>query len=76
MGTFSLPPPSLPTNSSLVSYINILSSSISPTNLWIVPHEDNINSFGDHMPLSPIELDYEAIHLACVVHSDLVSLIN
>jgi hypothetical protein len=66
MGTFSLPPPLLPDNSSSVAYINMISSSTILADPWIVPDETNIQSFGDRMPLSPIELDYEAIYSACV----------
>lgn len=75
METFSIPPLLLDI-SSLASYINMISSSTISTDPWIVPAETNINSFGDRIPLSPIELNYEAIHLACVTHSDLVSSIN
>jgi hypothetical protein len=45
MGTFSLPPPN-------VHFINMISVSTDP---WIIPTLDQIDSFGDAMPLSPLE---------------------
>lgn len=69
MGTFSLPPPPLLDSSSLLTYINMISSSTILTDPWVVPDEANIHSFGDRISLSPIELDYEAIYLACLAYS-------
>lgn len=76
MGTFFLPPPTLPDSAPLVSYINMISSSTITTNPWIVPDETNINIFGDRMLLSPIKIDYKAIYSACATYSDLTFMIN
>ena len=75
MGTFSLPPPS-PENFNLVTHVNMISSCTTTTDPWVVLDESNIDTFGDRMSLNPIEIDYEAIYLACAVHSTLASSIN
>ena len=49
MGTFTLPPPN-------VTSINMISVSTVP---WIIPTLDQIDSFGDSIPLSPLEQDYQ-----------------
>lgn len=66
MGTFSLPPPDIP---NLVAFINMISSCLIPSNPWIVPNASNVDTFGDRMPLSPFEIEYEAIYSACLTHS-------
>jgi len=76
MGTFSLPPPSLPNKSISVSYINMIYSCTTLADPWIETDEYNIESFNDYMPLNPIELDYEAIYSVCVVNFALSSSIN
>lgn len=54
MGTFSLPPLN-------VHSVNMISDSIDPC---IIPINDQIDSFGDAMPLSPLEINYQEIVLA------------
>lgn len=62
MGIFLLPPPQLPEKSTSVAYINMIFYCTTPFDPWVVPDQSNLDSFGDHMSLSPIELDYIAIH--------------
>lgn len=73
-GTFLIPPSLFLDNSSSVAYINMISSSTFQNDPWIVLDETSIHSFSDRMSLNPIELDYEAIYSACVMHT--FSLIN
>lgn len=61
MGKFSLPPPN-------VASINMISTSHNP---WIVPHLDQVDSFGNVIPLSPLEQAYQAIVLASAVTSEI-----
>lgn len=51
MGMFSLPPPNIPS-------INMIFVSIDP---WIKFSPNHIDSFGDSMPLSPLEQPYQEI---------------
>jgi len=60
MGTFSFPPLN-------VHSVNMISNSMDP---WIIPTEDQINSFGDPMPLSPLEINYQEIVLASMTTSE------
>ena len=54
MGIFPL----LPLN---VATVNVISSRHDP---WIVPNSDQLESFGDVMPLSPAEQMYQSIIMA------------
>lgn len=54
MGTFTLPPLN-------VHSVNMISVSMDP---WIIPIADQIDLFGDAMPLSPLEKNYQQIFLA------------
>lgn len=59
MGTFYFAPPlhyPLLDNSNPVSYINMISSCITPHDHWIVPDSYNIDTFCGRMLLSLIEL--------------------
>lgn len=47
----------------------MISSSTILIDPWIVLDETKIHSLSDRMPLSPIEIDYEAIYLACSTYS-------
>lgn len=60
MGTFTLPP-------SNVTSINTISISIDP---WILPTPDQIDSFGDSIPLIPLEKNYQEIVLASMATSE------
>ena len=51
MCIFNLPPPN-------VTYVNMISVK---SNLWLFPSSDQIDSFGDVMPLSPTEINYAEI---------------
>jgi len=51
MGVFSLPPPN-------ITPINMISVRSDP---WVLPPVDQIESWGDEMPLSPAELNYVEI---------------
>ena len=62
MWTFSLPPPLLLDISSSVTYINMISSSTNLAYPWIVLDKTEIQSFGNQISLSSIDLDYEAIY--------------
>ena len=75
MRTFSLAP-HFPKKSNPVSHLNMIYSCTTPTNPWEVSDESKIDTFRYHMPLISIELDCEAIYLACVPHSTLSSSIN
>lgn len=59
MGNFSLPPLH-------VMSINIISIFTDP---WIVPSPDQVDSFGDVMPLSPLEQAYQEIVSTSMVTS-------
>ena len=48
MGVFTLPPPN-------VAPINMISICSDP---WVLPPIDQVESWGDEMPLSPAELNY------------------
>lgn len=52
----------------------MISFSTIQTDPWIVPEETSIHKFGDQMLLSPIELGYEAIYLACALIPSLQSI--
>lgn len=54
----------------------MISFSTIPIDPWVVPDKTNIDSFGNCMPPTPIELDYEAIHLGCATHSNILSSFN
>ncbi len=49
-----------------VHSFNIISGSSDP---WIIPTKDQIDSFGDVMPLSPLEINYQEIVLALMAAS-------
>lgn len=51
MGLFSLPPRN-------TAQVNMISTSSDP---WIIPSPDQVDSFGDVMPLSPVEVNYSEI---------------
>lgn len=59
MGTFVMPPPNFPSNFSKVNMIT--SSTMESSNLWIVPLEFELSSYGNEMPFSPHELAYQAV---------------
>ena len=40
---------------------------------WIIPTPSDIDSYGDQMPLSPVELAYQAIQTASEPSTDMVS---
>jgi hypothetical protein len=70
MGTFPIPPPPNLSNLSVAS-INMISTvphelpvSADP---WIVPEPGDYVCFGNVMPLSPIESDYQAIQSATLL---------
>lgn len=60
VGTFTLPPPN-------VHSVNMISNS---TNPWIIHTKDQIDSFGDAMPLCPLEINYQDIVLASMATSE------
>jgi hypothetical protein len=67
MGTFSIPPPpNIPSPN--VASINMISTMprelLVSTDPWIVPDPGDHVRFGNIMPLSPIESDYQAIQSA------------
>jgi hypothetical protein len=66
MGTFPIPPPDIPPP--FVTLINMISNSIGETHEsydpWVVPSSDDYLHYDDRMPLSPVELAYQAIQLA------------
>lgn len=57
MGTFTLPPPH-------VHSVKMISDP------WIIPSEDQIESFNIVMPLSPLELNYQEFFLASIAASE------
>jgi hypothetical protein len=63
MGTFPIPPPDIPP--SLVASINMISTSVSEIpeshDPWIAPILEDCLRYGDQIPLSPMELSYQAI---------------
>jgi hypothetical protein len=63
MGTFPIPPPDVPPP--LVYSINMISTSIVETHEsydpWIVPILEEFPCYGEQMPLSLVELAYQAI---------------
>lgn len=59
MGTFTFPPPNFPYNFSEVNMIT--SSNMESSDLWIMPSEYELTSYGNEMPLSPLELAYHTI---------------
>jgi hypothetical protein len=65
MGTFPIPPPDVPPP--LVASINMISTSVGEIpesyDPWIVPRLEECPRYGDQMPLSPVELTYQAIQL-------------
>jgi hypothetical protein len=78
MGTFPIPPPPNISNLSVAS-IHMISTvprelpvSIDP---WIVPTPGDHVRFGNIMPLSPIEFDYQAIQLATPTRDSLDELL-
>ena len=56
MGASVMPPSNFPSN--LVEANIITSSTMEPYDVWIVPLESELASYGNEMPLSPLELDY------------------
>jgi hypothetical protein len=63
MGTFPIPPPDIPTP--FVASINMISTTVGEIpesyDPWIVPSSDDCLRYGDRMPLSLVELAYQAI---------------
>jgi hypothetical protein len=63
MATFPIPPPVGPPP--VVSSINMISTSVGEIpksyNPWIIPSLEECPHYGDQMPLSPVELAYQAI---------------
>jgi hypothetical protein len=63
MGTFPIPPPDVPPP--LVASINMISTSVGKIlesyDPWIVPSLEECPRYGEHMPLSLVELTYQAI---------------
>jgi hypothetical protein len=66
MGTFPIPPPDVTPH--FVTSINMISTSVGKIpesyNPWIVPNLEKYLHYGDQMPLSPVELAYQAIQSA------------
>jgi len=60
MGTFSLPP-------SNVASVNMI---YTPHDPWIVPHPDQVDSFGNVMPLNPAEQGYQVVVLDSTITSE------
>jgi len=60
MGNFSLPPPS-------VASINMISTHFDP---WVIRPFDQVDSWGEVMPLSPAELNYVEIISASISSSE------
>jgi hypothetical protein len=62
MGTFPIPPPDIPPP--FVASINMISTTVheNPESYdpWVVPNPGDYLHYGNHMPLSPIESDYQA----------------
>jgi hypothetical protein len=71
MGTFLIPPPDGPPP--FFASINMISTTVGKTHdscdPWIVPSLDDCLRYGDQMPLSPVELAYQAIQSATPPHS-------
>ena len=61
MGVFPLPPPN-------VASVNMVTTCSDP---WIIPPTDQVDSWGDQMPLSPAELNYVEIIAASAPSSEL-----
>jgi hypothetical protein len=63
MGTFPIPPPDITTP--FVYSINMISTTVGEIlesyDPWIVPSSDDYLHYNDIMPLSPVELAYQAI---------------
>jgi hypothetical protein len=63
MGTFPIPPPDIPPP--FVTSINMISTDVRETpesyDPWIVPNSGDYLSYGDRMPLSPVESSYQFI---------------
>jgi hypothetical protein len=63
MGTFPIPPPDIPTP--FVASINMISTTVGEIpesyDHWIVPSSEDCLHYDDIMPLSLVELDYQAI---------------
>jgi hypothetical protein len=66
MGTFPIPPPDIPPP--FFTSINIISTTVGETpesyDPWMVPSFDDCLHYGNRMPLSPVELAYQAIQSA------------
>lgn len=60
MGTFNIPPLH-------VHSVTMILDSIDP---WVIPSEDQIDSFGATMPLIPLEINYLEIFLALMAASE------
>ena len=77
MGTFSLPSPNIPCT---ISNVNMITSSTIPfDDPWIVPSESELDSFDGVMPLSPLNIAYQAVQSFSDTPStkpDLVNVIN
>lgn len=71
MRIFSLPPPNI-----LIPISSINTISIILVDPWLEPNNYNIDSFGDRMSLSPIELECEAIYWTNSTNHDIDTLVN
>jgi hypothetical protein len=65
IGNFPLPPPKI---SPSVPQINMISTGIGKSlgsyDPWVIPTPNEYDNYDDRMPLSPMELNYEAIQFA------------
>lgn len=73
LGTFTLPHSNIP---NMVGSINMILSSTIQIDPYIVPDNSNTESLSNNIMLSPIDLKYEAIYLACLENIDTDILVN
>ena len=67
LGCFPLPPLQIPNTVAMISTFS--DGSINP---WIISAPSDIDSYGDQMPLSPVELAYQAIQITSEPSTDMV----